>query len=160
MRAEVTIEDGETLRIEAGAGTVLRIRAGRAWITQPADPRDYDLGTGRAMSLNGQGPALVKAYEPTLLDLYREEPERLRRRIERDAEVARNACLLAAATRLARAAVRVLQRRREGPGRESLPWMSICTKSWIRPLVSALSEVNSRPSRQPSPRSITLTTRA
>ena len=159
MRAELTIEVGETLRMEASAGTVLRIRSGRAWITQPADPRDYDLKPGKAIGLNGQGPVLIKAYEPTLLDLYREDPERLRRRIERDARMARSSGLQAAASRLARAAVRVLQRARE-PARRSLPWISICTKSWIRPLVSALSEVNSRPSRQPSPRSITLTTRA
>ena len=112
MRAELTIEDGETLRIEAGAGTVLRIRSGRAWITQPADPRDYDLKSGRAMSLNGHGPALIKSYEPTLLDLYRDDPERLRRRIEHDAQRARAAGLQAAASRIARAALRVLRNRR------------------------------------------------
>jgi hypothetical protein len=112
MKAEVTIEDGETLRIDAGAGTVLRIRSGRAWITQPADPRDYDLKAGKALTLNGQGLVLVKAYEPTLLDLYRDDPERLRQRIERDARAARTSYLHKAVARLACATVRVFRRPR------------------------------------------------
>jgi hypothetical protein len=114
MKAELTIENDETLRIDGSAGTVLRIRSGRAWITQPADERDYDLKTGEAMSLNGKAPVLVKAYAPTLLELYRDDPERLRRRIEREARVARTADMREAAASLARAAVRAFRRRPRG----------------------------------------------
>jgi DUF2917 family protein len=79
------LKTGETLRIEPGRGTTVHIAGGNVWLTQHQDPQDYMLAKGASLALNGKGTTLVKAYEPTLLELYRADPVGVRGRIARAA---------------------------------------------------------------------------
>lgn len=76
---------GATLRIDPLAGDSLRVRSGEAWVTQHKDTSDYMLMSGDSLTLNGKGVTLAVAYEPALLDLFREDPAGSREQIERQA---------------------------------------------------------------------------
>lgn len=82
---EFVMVKGALLRIDPLAGDSLRVRSGGVWVTQPADSRDYVLKSGDSLALNGKGPALAVAYQPTLLDLFRKDPAGVREAIEREA---------------------------------------------------------------------------
>ena len=71
---EFEMAKGAMLRIDPLAGDSLRVRSGEVWVTQHADPKDYLLKTGDTLALSDRGATLAVAYEPTLLDLLREEP--------------------------------------------------------------------------------------
>jgi DUF2917 family protein len=72
---------GAMLRIDPLAGDSLRVRSGEVWVTQHDDSRDYMLKAGDSLALNGKGATLALAYQPTLLDLFRDEPAGVREQI-------------------------------------------------------------------------------
>lgn len=80
----------EMSKLNAGRGATVRVRSGCVWLTQHNDPKDHILNRGDAMALNGAGGAIVTAFEPTLLDLYRQDPVALREQIRRRARRARS----------------------------------------------------------------------
>ncbi len=86
---EFLMVKGAMLRIDPLAGDSLRVRSGGVWVTQYEDPRDYMLKAGDSLALNGKGRALALAYQPTLLDLLRDDPPESREQNERKARRAR-----------------------------------------------------------------------
>lgn len=85
---ELTMDQGEMLRLEVREGDRLSVREGKLWVTQCKDPNDHVLKAGDAMVLNGEGVTLAKAIQPTLLDLYRQDATALRQRVERESRAA------------------------------------------------------------------------
>ncbi len=90
----------ETSTLNAARGATVRVRSGRVWLTQHNDTKDYILNTGDTMALAGAGTTIVTAHEPTLLDLYRQDPVALREQITRRSHRARNAEIRAFFARL------------------------------------------------------------
>jgi hypothetical protein len=80
----------ETLTLNAERGATVRVRSGDVWLTQHNDPKDHMLKTGHAVPLGGGGATLITAYQPTLLELYRQDPVAVREQITRSAHRARN----------------------------------------------------------------------
>jgi DUF2917 family protein len=81
---EFELGRGAILKIDPLAGDSLRVRSGEVWLTQHEDSRDYLLKTGDSMVLSGKGLALATACQPTLLDLFRPDPARVREPVERE----------------------------------------------------------------------------
>jgi hypothetical protein len=69
----------------ARAGDRLRVRSGDVWVTQYKDPKDYLRKSGYPLTLR----MLARAYQPTLLEVYRVNPLAVRERLERKARRAR-----------------------------------------------------------------------
>jgi len=80
----------EISTLNAARGAAVRVRSGSVWLTQRNDPKYHILKTGDAMPLHGAGATIVTAYEPTLLELYRQDPVAVRVEISRLAHHARN----------------------------------------------------------------------
>ena len=57
------IAAGDSLRIENGAGTVIRSAKGDIWITQEGDVRDVVLSRGQSFTLDRNGLALLVALD-------------------------------------------------------------------------------------------------
>jgi hypothetical protein len=76
----------EILRIAAGAdvarrdlaGALLRMRAGRIWLTQHGDIRDYVYAAGEAARVDRDGPVVIQALEDTEIAIERPAPGRAR----------------------------------------------------------------------------------
>jgi hypothetical protein len=88
---ELVLGKNELSALDVPRGTEVRVRSGCVWLTQHKDANDHILKTGDAMSLSGAGTTIVTAFEPTLLDLYRQDPVALREQLTRRAHRARNA---------------------------------------------------------------------
>ncbi|MEA3192601.1 MAG: hypothetical protein QOD26_934 [Betaproteobacteria bacterium] len=58
---QIRLRAGATLRIEDGAGLVVEISKGVAWLTQDRDPRDYVLRAGDWLRLDRSEPVVVAA---------------------------------------------------------------------------------------------------
>lgn len=86
---EFKINRGAALKIDALAGYGLRVRLGEVWVTQLGDIKDYYLRTGESMILRNDGSVLATAYQPTLLDVFRQYPAGVRERVESEARRAR-----------------------------------------------------------------------
>lgn len=71
---------GETLKIDRSRETLV-VRTGNVWLTQHRDAEDHMMRAGESLRLNGEGTTLIKAYEPTLLELYQLDPAAVRSRI-------------------------------------------------------------------------------
>ena len=80
----------ETSKLNAGRGAAVRVRAGCAWPTRHKDSKDRIVNTGGALPLGGAGAAVITAYQPALLELYRQDPVAVREQITRRAHRARN----------------------------------------------------------------------
>ena len=80
----------ETSKLNAERGATLRVRSGHGPQIRHKDPKEHILVTGGAMPLGGGGAAMIAAHQPTLLDLYRQDPVALREQITRRAHHARN----------------------------------------------------------------------
>jgi hypothetical protein len=66
---QVTLNKGQLLRIDGARGMLLRVEAGSAWLTQSRDAADYCLRAGDAVMLNGEGAALISAFDRCCLAL-------------------------------------------------------------------------------------------
>ena len=66
---EFTIDQGSALKIDARAGSGLRVQLGEVWVTQLGDIKDYFLRAGESMVLRRDGEVIAFAYKPTRLDL-------------------------------------------------------------------------------------------
>jgi hypothetical protein len=88
MNTSAFVETGEFRRFDVKRGSVLRVRSGGIWLTQN-DGKDYLTRAGGVVDLTGQGPVLVTALEPSLLELHRADAGAVRARIEREASRAR-----------------------------------------------------------------------
>jgi hypothetical protein len=97
---ELTIEKGETLSLAAAEASMVRILKGDVWLTQHADAADHMLTSGASVELNQTGATLVKAYETTLLEIYRADRAGVREWLERAARRARAAALYTFLTRI------------------------------------------------------------
>jgi hypothetical protein len=80
----------ETSTLNAGRGAAVRVRSGDVWLTRHNEPKDHILNTGGALPLGGAGAAVITAYQPALLELYRQDPVAVREQITRRAHRARN----------------------------------------------------------------------
>ncbi|MGA8051612.1 MAG: DUF2917 domain-containing protein [Burkholderiales bacterium] len=87
---EFALGIGEMLKLGAARGAAVRVRSGDVWLTQHGDRKDHMLKTGDTMPLNGEGTAIITAYQPTILELYREDPIAVRKAVEHQARRARN----------------------------------------------------------------------
>ena len=97
---EFVLGNGEMLKLDTARGAAVRVRTGVVWLTQLNDRKDHILKTGHAMPLNGEGVAIITAYQPTVLELYRRDPAVLREAVEGQAHRARNAAIRAFFIRL------------------------------------------------------------
>ena len=86
---EFLMVKGAMLKIDPLAGDCLRVRSGEVWVTQYEDPKDYMLKAGDSLVLKGDGATLAVAYQPTLLDLFRDDPAGVREQIEGEARRSR-----------------------------------------------------------------------
>lgn len=77
-------------KLNAGRGATVRVRSGTVWLTQHNEPKDHILNTGDGLSLGGGGAAMIGACQPTLLELYRQDPAALREQITRWSHRARD----------------------------------------------------------------------
>ncbi len=100
MHAYEFLERGELLAVNQAPGLNIRVIDGRVWLTRHKDAEDYLLGRGAAVALEGQGSAVVTAYERTRLELYRSDRVAMRHAIERDARRERNDSIWAFLRRL------------------------------------------------------------
>jgi hypothetical protein len=81
----------DTLRIAAGAdvarhdlaGTRLRMRAGRVWLTQHGDIRDYIVAAGEAVLIDRDGPVVIQALSDAEIEIERCAPPARTARIGR-----------------------------------------------------------------------------
>lgn len=74
----VTLATGELLRLPAGACTTLACERGAIWVTLDGESRDVVLSAGESLELAGGPPALLQAFEPSLVQL-RDAPARCAR---------------------------------------------------------------------------------
>jgi len=65
---QLVMARGSSLRIEDGAGMVVRVRWGGAWLTQEADGRDHYLSPGESFRLDRGGATLVTALQRACVD--------------------------------------------------------------------------------------------
>ena len=79
--APLVMARGSSLRIEDGAGIIVRVRWGGAWLTQEADGRDYYLVAGESFRLDRGGCALVTALRRACVDVLAPQAEGFARRI-------------------------------------------------------------------------------
>jgi hypothetical protein len=87
---EFALGIGEMLKLGASHGASVRVRSGDVWLTQHNDRKDHMLKTGDTMPLNGEGTAIITAYQPTLLELHRKDSVAVRKAIEHQVRRARN----------------------------------------------------------------------
>lgn len=103
MSAEgFVLETRGMLKLNVERGATVRVRSGCAWLTQPSDPKDHILNPGDTTALNGAGGAIVTALEPTLLELYRQDPVAVREQVRHRARRARSGDIRAFFARLFR----------------------------------------------------------
>lgn len=80
----------EMSTLNAVRGAALRVHSSHVPLTRRQDQMDHNLNAGDTVPLNGGGAAMITAYQPTLLELYRQDPVALREQITRRAHRARN----------------------------------------------------------------------
>lgn len=78
---QLVMARGSSLRIEDGAGIIVRVRWGGAWITQEGDGRDHYLSPGESFRLDRGGSALVTALRRACIDATSPKAEAYARRI-------------------------------------------------------------------------------
>ncbi len=100
MHAYEFLERGESLAVDQAPGLNIRVLDGRVWLTRHKDAEDHLLGHGAAVAIEGQGSAVVTAFERTRLELYRSNRVAMRHAIERDARRERNDSIWAFLRRL------------------------------------------------------------
>lgn len=72
----------DTLRIAAGldvarhdlAGALLRLCAGRVWLTQHGDIRDYVVSAGETVRIDHDGPVVIRALSDAEIEIERRAP--------------------------------------------------------------------------------------
>jgi hypothetical protein len=90
----------EMLKLDAARDDTVRVRSGDVWLTRHNDPNDHIMKASHAMPLNGTGLTLITACQPTLLELYRQNPAAVRKAVECQAHRARNEAIHAIFARL------------------------------------------------------------
>jgi hypothetical protein len=100
MHAYEFLERGESLAVDQAPGLNIRVLDGRVWLTGHKDAEDHLLGHGAAVAIEGEGSAVVTAFERTRLELYRSNRVAMRHAIERDARRERNDSIWAFLRRL------------------------------------------------------------
>lgn len=80
LEGPIGMPRGSVLRIDGGAGILLRVREGELWLTQDGSSRDHILCAGQCFRLEAGGATLAQAFRRTVVSL---SPERalLARRI-------------------------------------------------------------------------------
>ena len=66
---EVTIPQGRTLRLQAPAGTTIRVVNGTGWITEENDNGDYVLASGDGRRVAATGLILVHAFREARVEI-------------------------------------------------------------------------------------------
>lgn len=84
------LAQGDILKVDAVAGMGVAVHAGRVWVTQHDDRHDYMLKRGEGMALKDRGTTMISAFEPSLLELYRQDASGLRKAIEAEARTRRS----------------------------------------------------------------------
>lgn len=87
---EFVLGMNDTLKLNAARGATLRVRSDDVWLTRHSDSKDHILKTGNAIPLSGREATMITAYQPTLLELHRQDLVALREQITRWAHRARN----------------------------------------------------------------------
>jgi hypothetical protein len=80
----------ETPKLNAERGAAVRVRCSDVRPTRHKDPKDGTLNIGDAVGPGGGGAARITAHQPTLLELYRQDPVALCEQITRRVHRARN----------------------------------------------------------------------
>lgn len=68
-QSEFCLSKRQTLSLADGAGVRIEARAGTVWVTQDHDLRDMVLREGEAVTLHGNGQAIVQAFEASRVSL-------------------------------------------------------------------------------------------
>ncbi len=92
---EFMLGRGQVLRLDAARGDTVRVRTGNVWLTRYNDPNDHIMKAGHVIPLNDEGPTIIMACRPTLLELHRQDPVDVREKIERRVHSARNGAMRA-----------------------------------------------------------------
>ncbi len=90
----------DVFRLNAQGGTAAVLRWGSGRPTRRRDPQDRTPTAGDAKPVGGGDAATISACEPTLLELYRQDPVAVRMEISRLAHRARNDGIRACFARL------------------------------------------------------------
>ena len=69
MDAITQLKRGDTMKLERGRGTEVRVVQGNVWLTQHNDQRDHVMRSGERMVLNGEGTTLIYAFADSLVRL-------------------------------------------------------------------------------------------
>ena len=110
------IAKGSMLRIDSGPALGLRVVAGGVWVTRHDDTKDHVLEPGAEMDLPAaDGPSLVTAFKPSLVELYREDAGTVRAAIERRARIDRNVAMFGAFKAACGFVLRCFARKRIAP---------------------------------------------
>lgn len=67
MRRPVSLDTGDLLRVDAGAGTLIIARSGSLWITDATSQDDVVLLGGDTHRIRGGGATLIEAHRPARL---------------------------------------------------------------------------------------------
>jgi len=81
VQGRLGMPPGALLRIDDGAGLVVRVLEGEVWITEEGSGTDHVLGPGQEMRLNRGGAALGHALCRSTVRLSSTQPESPARRI-------------------------------------------------------------------------------
>jgi len=76
------LKRGSTLKLERGRGTVVRMVAGKVWLTQHRDAADYIMRAGDRLALNGAGVTLIHACADSSLRLIAPEKAWIPRKLK------------------------------------------------------------------------------
>ena len=68
-QSEFCLLRSQTLSLDDGAGVRIEAQAGTVWVTQDHDLRDVVLQKGQTVTLDGNGPAIVQAFEASRIRL-------------------------------------------------------------------------------------------
>jgi hypothetical protein len=74
QRHTVSIAAGFHVARHGLAGAQLRMRCGRAWLTQHGDIRDYFVSAGDAVRIDLDGPVVIQALSDTEIEIERSAP--------------------------------------------------------------------------------------
>lgn len=69
-RREVTLRNGEIVRLPHARGLEITVVAGRLWITEEACNDDVWLEAGQHANLSGNGLAVIESVGPSCVEIH------------------------------------------------------------------------------------------
>jgi hypothetical protein len=75
VKGSVSIPRGSMLRIDDGAGLLLRVWEGEVWVTQEGSSRDHLLRAGQRFRVERDGAAIAHAFQRASVSLSSPTPD-------------------------------------------------------------------------------------